>query len=393
MTELKTISALLTEAEVYRKQGLTEESLETYRKAHALLTRDAGLRKNTELVEAVSEKIQLVESELRELELDEEAPELPPEIQDLIARLFSFSKDQDVAAIEGAVALAEFGQYEKSLAEFQKVVSHGMRSNMDREMQRFSSQVNALIAHLRDSYKFIRDQSALISRYGQELSQSYRRIKEEQTLRDTLSRYVGQNLVKKILGSKKTAIFGTERKEVTILFADIRSFTSLSERLPAEEIVALLNQYFSTMVEIIFKHSGVLDKFVGDELMAVFGHLHAMPGNPCDDAVRAALEMQAALTEFMKLRGKQGKKTFEIGIGINTGSAVIGNVGSKNRMDYTVIGDCVNVAARFQQAAQGGEILIGETTYHKLGGDFRVEKKGRIRLKNKAKPILCYRVL
>jgi adenylate cyclase len=393
MTEMEAIKALLTEAEIYRKQGLLEESLEAYQKALAFLTRDKTLSRNTDLVDAVKEKVQAVESELADLDLDSEAPDLPRELQELIGRLFSFSKDQDVAAIESAVALAEFGQYEKSLAEFEKVVNQGRHSNVDREMQGLSAQFNTLITHLRDSYKYIRDQSTQIYRYGKELSRSYRKIKEEQALRDTLSRYVGQNLVERIVGSKDTALFRTERKVVTILFADIRAFTSLSERLAAEEIVAMLNQYFSAMVEIIFKHAGVLDKFVGDELMAVFGHLHAMPGSPCDDAVRAAVEMQAAMAELMKLRRKQGKKTFEIGIGINTGSAVIGNVGSKNRMDYTVIGDCVNVAARFQQAANGGEILIGETTYQNLRGDFHIEKKGRIKLKNKAKPVLCYKVL
>ncbi|MEW6669957.1 MAG: adenylate/guanylate cyclase domain-containing protein [Thermodesulfobacteriota bacterium] len=391
--ELKPIKTLLTEAEVYRKQGLLEESLEAYQKALELLTRDRALSRNTDLVDAVREKVQLVETELADLDLDSEAPDLPREIQELIGRLFSFSQDQDVAAIEGAVALAEFGQYEKSLAEFEKVVNQGMRSKVEREMQGLSTQFNTLITHLRDSYKYIREQSTQLGRYGKELSRSYRRIKEEQALRDTLSRYVGQNLVEKIVGSKDRALFETERKVVTVLFADIRSFTSLTERLPAEEIVAMLNQYFSAMVEIIFKHAGVLDKFVGDELMAVFGHLHTSPGSPCDDAVRAALEMQSATAALMKLRAKQGKKTFEIGIGINTGSAVIGSVGSKNRMDYTVIGDCVNVAARFQQAAKGGEILIGETTYQSLRGDFHIQKKGRIKLKNKVKPVLCYKVL
>ena len=393
MTEMKTIKALLIEAEVYRKQGLLEESLEAYQKALAFLTRHETLSRNTDLMDAVKEKIQIVESEMAEIDLDSETPHLPRELQELIGRLFSFSKDQNVAAIESAVALAEFGQYETSLAEFEKVVSQGMRTHVDLEMQGLSAQFNSLITHLRDSYKYIREQSTQIYRYGKELSRSYRRIKEEQALRDTLSRYVGQNVVERIVGSTDTALFGTERKVVTILFADIRSFTSLSEGLPAEEIVAMLNQYFSAMVEIIFKHSGVLDKFVGDELMAVFGHFHAMAGSPCDDAVRAALEMQATTAELMKLRGKRGKKTFEIGIGINTGSAVIGNVGSKNRMDYTVIGDCVNMAARFQQAAHGGEILIGETTYQNLRGEFHTQKKGRIKLKNKAKPVLCYKVL
>jgi adenylate cyclase len=102
--------------------------------------------------------------------------------------------------------------------------------------------------------------------------------------------------------------------------------------------------------------------------------------------------MQAATERLMKLRARQGKETFEIGIGINTGNAVMGNVGSKNRMDYTIIGDCVNVAARLQQTAKGGEVIIGEQTYQKLQGNFMVRKKGKIRFKNKTKPLMRYRV-
>ncbi|MBN1103385.1 MAG: adenylate/guanylate cyclase domain-containing protein, partial [Deltaproteobacteria bacterium] len=108
---------------------------------------------------------------------------------------------------------------------------------------------------------------------------------------------------------------------------------------------------------------------------------------------RTALEMQAATARLMERRARQGKDTFEIGIGINTGNGVIGNVGSKNRMDYTVIGDCVNIAARLQQAAKGGEAIIGEETYRRLRGNFEVRKKGKIKLKNKAKPFLCYQVI
>jgi adenylate cyclase len=393
MNPIKRIEALLTEAEVYHKQGLLEESLDTYRRVSGLLEDHEIFSRNTDLIDAVGEKIRVVEAELAELDLDTEAPELPQEIQDLISRLFSFSKNQDIAALEGAVALAEFGQYEKSLSEFQRLVKDRMQVKMDNEMLDLSVQFNTIIRHLRDSYKYIQEQSIQLSHYATQLSESYRKIKKEQELRDSLSRYVGKNLVEKIIQSKDKVLFGTERKEVTVLFADIRSFTSMSERMGAEEVVDMLNEYFSAMVDIIFRNNGILDKFVGDELMAVFGHLSSTADNPCDNAVRTALEMQAATARLMDLRARQGKETFEIGIGINTGNGVIGNVGSKNRMDYTVIGDCVNIAARLQQAAKGGEVIIGEETYQRLQGKFEVRKKGKIKLKNKAKPILCYLVL
>jgi adenylate cyclase len=390
---LEHIKALLTEAEAYRKQGLLNESLDTYRRASALLEDHEILSRNTDLIDAVGEKIRAVEAEIAELDLDEELPALPPEIQDLIRRLFSFSENQDIAALEGAVALAEFGQYEKSISEFQRLFKDRMDVKVDKEMLDLSVLFNSIIMHLRDSYKFIREQSIQLSRYATELSESYRNIKKEQKLRDSLSRYVGKNLVEKIVQSKDRLLFGTERKEVSVLFADIRFFTSMSERMGAEEVVDMLNEYFSAMVDIIFRNNGILDKFVGDELMAVFGHLSSETDHPCDDAVRTALEMQAATARLMKLRARQGKEIFQIGIGINTGNGVIGNVGSKNRMDYTVIGDCVNTAARLQQAAKGGEVIIGEETYQRLRGNFEVRKKGKIKLKNKAKPILCYLVL
>lgn len=389
---MKGIKAKFREAELYREQGLLEESLQAYQKCLKLLEGQEDLSENSNLIPVVRDKIRIVENQISELDLDADPPELPQEIQNLISRLFSFSKNQDIAAIEGAMALAEFGQYEKSLSELQRFEREGMHVKMEREVVAISSQLNSIVTHLRDSYKYIREQGVQISRYAKELSRSYRRLREEQDLRNVLSRYLGQNLVEKVVKSKGGVLFETERKEVTVLFADIRSFTSLSERMAAEDLVTMLNEFFTEMVEVVFRNSGILDKFVGDELMAVFGHLSSGLGSPCDQAVRAAVEMQTATQEMMRSRKKEGKQTFEIGIGVNTGNAVIGNVGSKNRMDYTVIGDCVNTAARFQQLAKGGEIIIGEQTHRALEGDFRIRRKWKIKLKNKTKPLVCYSV-
>lgn len=183
---MERIIALLREAEVYRKQGLLEESLQAYRKGLGLLEASETLSRNVDLVEAVREKIRAVEHEAAEVELDSEPPQLPQELQELISRLFSFSKDQDIAAIEGAFALAEFGQYEKSLVQLQRVEGEGMNLNMEKEMTVLSSRLNAIVNHLRDSYKYIRDQGIQISRYAKELSRSYSRLREEQNLRNVL---------------------------------------------------------------------------------------------------------------------------------------------------------------------------------------------------------------
>jgi len=206
-----------------------------------------------------------------------------------------------------------------------------------------------------------------------------------------LSRYVGKHLAEKLIHSKKGVFFENERREVTILFADIRSFTSIAERMAAEDVVSMLNQFFDTVVDIIFRNNGILDKFVGDQLMAVFGVISSGSIAP-QDAVKAAIEMQNSTEDLMDLRSKKGYEAFEIGVGINTGSAIVGNVGSKNRMDYTVIGDTVNVAGRLQQMAKGGEIIVGEQTYTQIKGRFRVEKKYKIKVKNKTEPVICYKM-
>lgn len=391
MAEKSHIISLIKEAEVYRAQGLSEESRKTYRQALRLIKNDAQLVQNDELIEAVHEKIHAVEREILEIDQVADFPEVSQEIQELIAKQFSFSRNKDIAAIEGAVALAKFGQYEKALAEFQKLIKKGHLININKS--HVSAHFSTLIQELNDSYKRIRDQSVQLLRYAKDLSNSYNRMKEDDDLREKLSRYVGKNLIDRLMKSKGRFLFGNERREVTILFADIRSFTSISESMPAEEVVSMLNEFFSAMVDITFRNNGILDKFVGDQLMAVFGIVSSGSSTPYDDAIKAALKMQEATRKLMVLRTQRNKAVFQIGIGINTGEAVLGSVGSRNRMDYTVIGDCVNVAGRLQQLAKGGQIILGEQTYLKSRGPFRMKRRGAIKLKNKAESIKCYEVV
>lgn len=385
------IISLIKEAEVYRAQGLSAESRKTYRQALRLIKNDSQLAQNDELVESVQEKIRAVEREILEIDQAVDFPVASQEIQELIKRQFSFSRNKDIAAIEGAVALAKFGQYEKALAQFQNLIKKGHLLNISKSQ--VAAHFSTLIQELSDSYKRIRDQSVQLLRYAKDLSKSYNRMKEDDDLREKLSRYVGKNLIDRLMKSKGRFLFGNERREVTILFADIRSFTSISESMPAEEVVSMLNEFFSAMVDITFRHNGILDKFVGDQLMAVFGIVPSESSTPYDDAIRAALKMQDATRKLMVLRAQRKKTVFEIGIGINTGEAVLGSVGSRNRMDYTVIGDCVNVAGRLQQIAKGGQIIVGEQTYVKSRGPFRMKRRGTIKLKNKAESIKCYEVL
>lgn len=183
-----------------------------------------------------------------------------------------------------------------------------------------------------------------------------------------------------------------ERKEVTVLFADVRAFTAIAENMDAQDVLIMLNEFFDVMVDIVFKNHGILDKFLGDQLMAVFG-LIPSGNNAAYDAVKSAIEMQNAAEALMDVRDKQDKETYEIGVGINTGSSIVGNVGAETRMDYTVIGDSVNVAARLEQMAKGGEIIIGEQTYCYVQDRFNAEIKGEISVKNRTEPVVCYGVL
>jgi len=261
----------------------------------------------------------------------------------------------------------------------------------DQELQDIYRHFNTVVKKLKDANKNVKEQSIQLLVYARDLALSYEKIKKEEDLRNRLSRYVEKSLVEKLINSESSVLIANERREVTILFADIRSFTSLAEKLPAEDVVAMLNEFFEIMVDIVFRNNGVLDKYVGDQLMAVFGVIAAESSAPAD-AVAAAIEMQEAMTELMQRRARQNQAVFKIGIGINSGSAIVGNVGSRNRMDYTVIGDCVNVAARLEEMAKGGEILAGEETCRSVKDRFRFSQKGAARLKNKAEPVGFYQV-
>lgn len=262
----------------------------------------------------------------------------------------------------------------------------------DRELNEIAMHFNHLLARLDQVKRKSQEQATQLMVYSRDLALSYQRTKQEEELRNRLSRYVGTHLVEKLMDAKVGGLLNTERRKVTVLFADIRSFTTIAERMSAEDVVLMLNQYFSVMVDIIFKNNGLLDKFVGDQLIAVFGLVES-PGNPSEDAIRTAIEMQDAADVIMKGRLQANQEIFDVGIGINTGVAIIGNIGSANRMDYTVIGDCVNIAARLEQMAQGGEIIIGEQTFIENPGRFTMESRGEVYVKNKLEPVVCYNVL
>jgi class 3 adenylate cyclase len=392
-SDLTQFKGLIKQAETYHAQGLLDEAREKYLESLRFVQGHQLLSETQSLIDAIRERIQVVEKDIEQTEQYQELPDLPQDIQDFISRAFSFSENKDIATVEGAVALAGFGQYERALEEFDRLLEKGVQIQADPDPSQLARHFNTLIRVLRDSYTDIRDQNAQLLRYARDVTQYYQRLKEEEQIKDRLSKYVGKNLFDRLADTKGRLFFQNERKEITVLFADIRGFTSLSERMTVEGVVSLLNQYFSLMVDIVFRNDGVLDKFVGDELMAVFGLIASDRNTPYCNAVKTAIEIQQAAGKLMKTRTLLKKEIFDVGIGINTGEAIVGNVGSANRMDYTVIGDCVNMAARFQQVAEGGEIIIGEKTYQHTKDLFRMKKKGRIKLKNKSNRVVCYQVL
>jgi adenylate cyclase len=220
-------------------------------------------------------------------------------------------------------------------------------------------------------------------------------ITSEKRVKSSLSRYMSKDVVEKLLADEDNPALGGVRQDVTILFSDIRSYTSLTENAGAHEIVEMLNEYFSLMVDIVFERDGILDKFIGDAIMAVFGAPFAHPDVDPINAVEAALDMQARLEIYNRQRVGQGRVPIHIGIGLASGEVVCGNIGSEKRMDYTVIGDAVNLASRLESATKqyGCHILVGERTHARVGGRFASREIDRLRVKGKRAQVRVYEVL
>ena len=217
--------------------------------------------------------------------------------------------------------------------------------------------------------------------------------REKRKIKNIFSKYLSSNVVEELIKSENIKL-GGERKEVTILFSDIRDFTSMSEKLTPEEVVLMLNEYLSEMTDAIFANGGTLDKFIGDAVMAIFG----TPRFQKDHVLRAVRTGFLMLEKLKKLNEKwerEGKQKFKIGIGINTGIAVAGNMGSLKRMEYTVIGDTVNLASRLESLNKelDTQFLISESTYEQVKDFVKVKKYENISVKGKHEKIDVYEVL
>lgn len=220
-------------------------------------------------------------------------------------------------------------------------------------------------------------------------SQLAREIEQEAKTRAQFQRLLSPNLVDQVVQGKLQLEKGGALSEVTLLFSDIRGFTSMSESRAPQEIVRMLNEYFELMVDVIFKYQGTLDKFVGDEIIALFGAPVAME-NAEVKAVQCALDMLDVLADFNRTRIAEGQNEIKIGIGINTGMVVTGAIGSSRALQYTAIGDAMNTTARLCSVAQAGQIILSEATFKKVQHRIAAVPLPPVRLKGKSDELRIY---
>lgn len=217
------------------------------------------------------------------------------------------------------------------------------------------------------------------------------KLEQEAVTRARFQRLLSPQIAQQVIEGKVDISKGGVHCQGTVLFSDIRGFTSMSEKRPPQAIVDMLNEYFERMVDVIFKHEGTLDKFIGDAIMAIFGAPVAHEDDPLR-AVVSAVEMMQSLETYNQWRASQQESPIQIGIGINTGDLVAGYLGSSQALAYTVIGDTVNTASRLCSAAKSGEIIISHDTYLKVGHRVRVHTMDPVSLKGKAEPLQVYKV-
>jgi adenylate cyclase len=215
--------------------------------------------------------------------------------------------------------------------------------------------------------------------------------RERKKIKGAFTYYVSSSVVNEMLKHPEKLKLGGERKELTVLFSDIKGFTTIAEGLTPEELVNLLNEYLTVMTDVVFKYDGTLDKYIGDAIMAVYGAPLDLPDHPFK-ACQSALEM---IKELQKLNEKwigEGRQAFDIRIGINTGPMMVGNMGSKQRFDFTAMGDSVNLGSRLEGANKSYKtgIIIGELTYERVKNEFACMELDSVRVKGKKKPVKIY---
>ncbi len=216
-------------------------------------------------------------------------------------------------------------------------------------------------------------------------------LREKEIIRDMFSKYLSPDIADFILKNRDKVSFGGEVVRLSIMFADIRGFTSFSEKLPPKDIVRFLNSYLTRMVDIVFQYHGTLDKFLGDGLLAIYG-APVPDENHAYHAIQAGLAMIEHMAEYNKQRLSWGEEPIYLGIGINSGDTLVGNIGSGQRTEYTVIGDTVNTASRLEGLAGENELLISAATYEEVRDLVECVPLGDFIVKNRVEPVTVYKV-
>lgn len=280
----------------------------------------------------------------------------------------------------------------------ESIVAQGVRSTICAPLITESNVHGVIYADRLDPFAaFTSDHLELISAVAAQTAvtvetvKAHRRLAREEVARANYSRFMPEYVVKQLLNNPDSFRLGGVNQQVTVLFADIRGFTSISEREKPEKVVGLLNRYFSAMSEIIFEHGGTLDKYIGDGLMAIFG-APTVGEEDALNAVKAAVTMQKRLSKLNEELRIEGYGQIAIGIGMHTGEATIGYIGSDKRSEYTAIGDTVNLASRLESNAKGGQILMSDATAAASGNLIPVNQLEPLTVKNRVQPVTVLEV-
>jgi adenylate cyclase len=294
--------------------------------------------------------------------------------------------------------LSQDAAADEQFAGVDSIVSQGVRSTICAPLFTEAGVHGALYADRLDPFSaFKPDDLELISAVAAQTAiavenvRAHDRLAKEEVARANYSRFLPEYVVKQMLENPESFKLGGVLQTITVLFADIRGFTRISEHAPPEKIVQLLNRYFSAMTDIIFAHGGTLDKYLGDGLMALFGAPTVTPQD-AKNAIAAAVAMQRRMLSINDELREEGFPEVGIGIGLHTGEVTVGYIGSERRSEYTAIGDAVNTASRLESNAKAGEILVSEVTAKAAHSRYQLAAREPIHVKNREQPVPLFEV-
>jgi adenylate cyclase len=368
------------------------------------LQREIGLELS---LDQILQKI--LDATFRFLNCDRGVVLMTGETGEMRPRAFKARKDEESITISSTLVsqvqkdkagiLSSDAQMDNRFKQAKSIIMQGIRSSMAVPILHIDELLGIIIVDSSVAVNAYSEKDlALFSNIASQTAQFIRnadmakKIEEDAVARERFQRLLSPDLAELVVSGELKVEKGGENKIASVLFADIRGFTAMSENMEASEVLQMLNEYFEVMVEISFKHEGTVDKFVGDEIMVLWGAPVVHEDDPAR-AVRAGLDMQAALVEFNRHRESEGQEPIQIGIGINSGKLVAGYIGSTRTMSYSVIGDTVNTAARLCSAAKPGQVIISEDTYAHVKDDFDFQDLEAVRAKGKSKPLEIFQVL